>query len=651
VRVSPEPEAAGASRAQRAGTGVVAAALLLAGSQLASRVLGYLRDVVLARLEGSSPQADAYFAAFLIPDILNHLLAGGALSIAFIPFYTRALARGGEQEAERLLSVVLGTLSAVAVAATAALWWGTDLLVARLYPAFPPEVRALTAELTRIVLPAQIFFIVGGVINGVLLARRSFRAAALAPLIYNVCIIAGGWLLHASIGVRGFAWGVLAGAFLGPLLVPLLNALPSVRIRMRVAPRDPLFVRYLLVAAPLMIGQSLLTVDEWFDRYFGARLGEGALSSISYARKLMLVPVAIVGQAIGTAALPALAQLYEQSRIEELNRAVLRTLQAGLALGALLAPALALLAPAAVALVYLGGRFGPDDVIQVSELLAILCLGVPGWVVQQIAVRPFYARGDTLRPMLLGTAIVLAAFPIYWALSATRGIEGLALAGAIAMSVNAAATVLVARHLHGAPELGPLLAAGARAAGIALLASGAAALAIALAFGPEALSRTYVPTGAEALLMLAVGGAAYGAVALAAALLATSDRDCDRPLPPAVPDGKTASNVEMIGAKQRAKLYLDSVETYLDCLKQAEESVTETGRDVKMKRIEKKRTEMETERTETVTKFNEQVRVYKIRTGEITEDAAKPATPPTSAAPPATAPAPGATPAPETKPR
>src|SRR5688572_2306879 len=78
--------------------------------------------------------------------------------------------------------------------------------------------------------------------------------------------------------------------------------------------------------------------------------------------------------------------------------------------------------------------------------------------------------------------------------------------------------------------------------------------------------------------------------------LATSDRDCDRPFPPAVPDGKTASNVEMIGAKQRAKLYLDSVETYLDCLKQAEESVTETGRDVKMKRIEKKRTEMETER-------------------------------------------------------
>lgn len=495
---------------------MAAAALLLAGSQLASRVLGYVREIVLAQLEGRSTQADAYFAAFLIPDLLNHLLAGGALSIAFIPFYTRALARGGEQEAERVLAVVLGTLSVAAVAATAALWGATDPLIALLYPEFPPDVRALTAELTRIVLPAQIFFVVGGVINAVLLARRSFRAAALAPLLYNVCIIAGGWLLHASLGVRGFAWGVLAGAFLGPFLVPLVNALPSVRIRMRFAPLDPLFLRYLLVAAPLMLGQSLLTVDEWLYRYFGARVGPGAVAAISYARKLMLVPVAIIGQAIGTAALPALAQLYEQKRLDELNRAVLRTLQAGLALGILLAPVLALLAPALVAVVYLGGKFGADDALQVSALLALQCVGVPAWVIQQIAVRPFYARGDTLRPMLLGSAIVIAALPVYWALTEAYGIVGLALAGVLAMSVNAVATVLFARRLHGAPDLGALLGAGARATGIALLAAGAAALAITLVLGPALL--TQPQSRADALPLLAVGAAVYGAVALPAAL-------------------------------------------------------------------------------------------------------------------------------------
>jgi putative peptidoglycan lipid II flippase len=517
--VRPETDPARESRAQRAGTGVAAAAFLLAGSQLASRVLGYVREVVLANLEGNSANADAYFAAFLLPDLLNHFLAGGALSIAFIPFYTRALTRGGEAEAARVLSVVLGTLSVSVIVATGVLLWLMDPLIALLYPEFAPEVQTLTSHLTRIVLPAQIFFVAGGVINAVLLARRSFAAAAIAPLLYNACIIAGGVLFHDALGVAGFAWGVLAGAFLGPFLVPLLNALPSVRIRLRFAPLDPLFLRYLLVAAPLMLGQSLTAVDEWLYRYFGARLGEGAVSAISYARKLMLVPVAIVGQAIGTAALPALAQLYEQGRLQELDRAVLRTLQAGLALGILLAPVLAILSHPAVVAVYQGGRFDAGDAASVSLLLAAQCLGVAAWVVQQIAVRPFYARGDTLRPMLLGTAAVIAAIPLYAWLSSEHGVVGLVIAGALAINVNALATVIFARRVHGAPDLAALLAAGARATGIALLASAAALGAIALVFGMRTLDPAQPLARGEALLVAAAGAAAYGAVALPAALL------------------------------------------------------------------------------------------------------------------------------------
>jgi putative peptidoglycan lipid II flippase len=387
-----------------------------------------------------------------------------------------------------------------------------------MYPEFSPELQALTTELTRIVLPAQIFFVTGGVINAVLLARRSFGALALAPLIYNVCIIAGGWLLHDRIGVRGFAWGVLAGAFLGPFLVPLVSAVSSVRLRIRFAPTNRLFLRYLWIAAPLMLGQSLTTADDLLTRAFGAQLGEGAVSAISYARKLMLVPVSVIGQAIGTAALPALAQLFEQNRIEELNRAVLRTLQAGLALGLLLAPALALLAHPTVVAVYSGGQFAAPDGEIVALLLALQCLGVPAWVVQQIAVRPFYARGDTWRPMLLGTGIVALSVPLYWLLSRETGIQGLALAGSIAMSVNAVVTVLVARRLHGGPELAPLLGAGARTAAIATLASLAAAAALVFAFGAEALGIAPGLERLDALAMLAVGGAAYGVVALPAAL-------------------------------------------------------------------------------------------------------------------------------------
>ncbi len=140
------------------------------------------------------------------------------------------------------------------------------------------------------------------------------------------------------------------------------------------------------------------------------------------------------------------------------------------------------------------------------------------------------------------------------------------------------------------------------------------------------------------------------ALLLAAPALATSDKDCDRPLPPKIPDGQTASAVDMIGATQRTKLYISSAETFLACLAEAESSVTETGRDVKLKRIEKKREEVTKQRDETVAKFNEQVRIYKIRTGEVAESEATEETP--QAAPPEDGPKPPASaPDPDPKPR
>jgi hypothetical protein len=128
-----------------------------------------------------------------------------------------------------------------------------------------------------------------------------------------------------------------------------------------------------------------------------------------------------------------------------------------------------------------------------------------------------------------------------------------------------------------------------------------------------------------------------------ASAYATSDKDCDRPLPPKVPNGRTASNVDMIGATQRFKLYVESAETFLACLQQAEDTLTETGRDVKLKRIERKREEVTKEREDTVAKFNEQVRIYNERTGESPAGQATPGSAPTPeagsspAAPPAPA--------------
>jgi putative peptidoglycan lipid II flippase len=447
-----------------------AAALLLAASVLLSRGLGYVREAVLALRVGVSAEADAYRAGFQIPDLLNYFLAGGALSVAFVPLYTRARARGG-LEARRLYATVLGTLGASAVLATAILWWQAEALVGTLFPRFEPDKQALTVHLTRIVLPAQIFFVTGAIVRAALMAEGRFGAQAAAPILYNGCIIAGGLFLAPTLGVEGFAWGALVGAFLGPFLVGLLDARGRVPLAVRFAPFDRDFLRYLVVAAPLMIGLSLLVVDEWYERIFGGLLGDGVVAQLGYARQLMLVPVAIVGQALAAAALPFMSRLWSENRGAELDALVLRSVRLGAALAVISGAALVVFAEPAVRVVYERGRFGGGDTTAVAGLLAVLALACPSWVVQQIVSRAFYARGDTWRPMLLATGMAVAMIPLYLGLGERYGALGIAWAGVVGITANALATLLLARRLHGAPPLRPLLSTFLRSVGIAAVAA------------------------------------------------------------------------------------------------------------------------------------------------------------------------------------
>jgi putative peptidoglycan lipid II flippase len=478
--------------------------VLLAASVLLSRALGYVREAVLAAQLGSSPEVDAYRAAFQIPDLLNHFLAAGALSIALVPHYARVREREGEEAAAQLLAVVLGTVGALTVLATALLWWQAGALVRLQFPRFSPEIQDLTTRLTRIVLPAQLFFVTGGIVRAALMARDRFGTQALAPLLYNVGIIAGGLALAGSLGAEGFAWGALVGAFLGTFLIAVLDARfgAGLRLGVQFAPLDPRFRQYVAIALPLMLGATLLTVDEWYDRWFGALGAAGTVADLGYARLLVQLPVAVVGQAIATAALPTLARLWSEGRARELDQALLGALRAGLALAILGAAGAFALAGPIVAFVYQRGAFGADDSERVVLLLRVFSLAVPAWILQQIATRAFYARGDTWRPMLLGTAVALAAIPLYLALGRRHGAPGLAAAGVIGMTAGAALTLGVARRLHGGPSLAGLAQTGLRALAIALAASLVGA----------GLGEWLRPWGS--LAQLAGGGAGLGGVAL-----------------------------------------------------------------------------------------------------------------------------------------
>lgn len=435
--------------------GVAGAAALLTASVLLSRVLGFFREVILAYRVGIGPEVDAYAAAFQIPDLLNYFLAGGALGIAFVPLYTRARSRGGQKEAQHLLANVLGTLGCAVVVATFALVIWTRPLVAFQFPHFTAEQLDLTVRLTRIVLPAQIAFIIGGVIRAALMAEGRFLAQAMAPLIYNLGVIAGGIFLVPLFGIDGFAWGALIGAWVGPLGVAILEARGRISLGLRFAPLDKLFLRYLLLALPLMLGATLLTVDEWYGRWFGQLGGEGTISALLYARRLMALPVAAVGQAVATALLPTLARMWEERQIGEVEQLVERTLKIGISLGLLAGAATWLLAEPLVILVYQHGAFDISDTEKVVPVLGVLAFAVPAWIAQEIAVRPFYARGDTWRPMIAGTLVAVCAIPFY-ASWAKDGAIGLATVGALMIILNAIVTLVLMRCVHGSPNLGSL---------------------------------------------------------------------------------------------------------------------------------------------------------------------------------------------------
>jgi putative peptidoglycan lipid II flippase len=484
-----------------AGRGVASAAGLLAASVLVSRLFGFLRDALFANNVGVGPAADAYFAAFLIPDILGHLLASGAASVALIPPYVKRLERDGPEAAARFASVVVGNVTVASIVATLLCWIYAEPLVRLQFPAFDPVTQAETLRLMRIVLPAQVFFLTGGCLRAVLMAHGHFGSQAAANVVYSAAPILGGFLIA---GADGFAWGTLLGALIGQWAIPVvaLRRLPGAVGRMRVGFVDGDFREYLWLAFPLMFGVGLTTVDEWYEKWVGAEVAPGAIAAISYARKLMMAPVGIVGQAVGAALLPALTAAYQRRDREGFDALLTSTLRMTLGLGILAAGALVVLAEPIVRVLYERGRFAASDSNEVAGLLRVLAWAVPGWVIQQVAVRGFYARSELWRAMGLSTGIALVVFPLYLWGGREQGVTGLALASVAAISLNAGVTVGWLRARAKSPDLAALAQTIVRTLAIVALAASAAS---ALLYG-LALSNPFVA--------LAVGGAGYGVVLL-----------------------------------------------------------------------------------------------------------------------------------------
>src|ERR1700692_3635240 len=202
------------------------ATLLLISAVWWSRVIGYARDAYIAWAYGAGGATDAYVAAFTLPDFLNYIVAGGAASITFISIYTRFLAEKRDADAQKTFSIIITLMTAVLIVGTIVTEIFAPQFVRWFVKGFSPDKIELCVHLTRILLPAQIFFYVGGVVSAVLLSHRLFLFPAFGPLGYHVFIILGGVIGGRRMGIASLAYGALAGSVAGAVFGRVVGAAP-----------------------------------------------------------------------------------------------------------------------------------------------------------------------------------------------------------------------------------------------------------------------------------------------------------------------------------------------------------------------------------------------------------------------------------------
>jgi putative peptidoglycan lipid II flippase len=431
------------------------ATLLLISAVMLSRVIGYARDAYIAWAYGAGGATDAYVAAFTLPDFLNYIVAGGAASITFISIYTRFLAEKRDADAQKTFSIIITVMTAVMIVGTIVTEIFAPQFVRWFVKGFTPDKIELCVHLTRILLPAQIFFYVGGVVSAVLLSHRLFLFPAFGPLIYNVFIILGGVLGGRHFGIQSLAYGALIGSFAGPFLASVIGA---VRIGTGYRPSfdisNPAFREWVKLSVPLMLGVSLVTADDWILRHY-ASSGVGDITRLTFAKRLFAVPIAVLGQATGQASLPFFARLFNEKKLQEFAGTVNDSVYRVSAASVLATAWMMVAAVPLIDLVYRRGKFSFGDTQTSAVYFFWFSLSLVLWSAQGLYARAFYAAGDTLTPMVAVSVITVASLPVYSILFHTFGVVGLAWASDIGIGINLLALAGLL-HYRGLVPLGEL---------------------------------------------------------------------------------------------------------------------------------------------------------------------------------------------------
>jgi putative peptidoglycan lipid II flippase len=415
------------------------AALVIALSGIGSRLLGLLRDRLLASQFGAGDTLDAYYAAFRIPDFLYSLLVLGALSSAFIPVFTKLIESDKRAQAWKLASTVLQWFAIVLVIFSGGAFLFSHSIVSMLAPGFFGAKLAETELLMRIMLLSPIFLLVSAVIGGVLVSFRKFIAYSLAPIFYNIGIILGIVFLVPSLGTAGLGWGVVIGAVLHVLIqYPAFHRCGfrfSFSFRELWINREMRRVLYLMIPRSLAMGVnqvSLMVVT-----LFASTLSSGSIAVLTLANNIQSVPLGLFGVSFALAAFPALAASFakdqEQSFLDILARTTRRIL-----FFVIPASAFFIIFRAQFVRVILGaGHFGWNDTIMTFETMKFLAVSLFAQSIVPLFARAFFAIQDTRTPLLIALVSESVHIVMLPLLIPAYGVEGMAIAFSLGTIVNA----------------------------------------------------------------------------------------------------------------------------------------------------------------------------------------------------------------------
>jgi putative peptidoglycan lipid II flippase len=429
---------------------VVRAAAVVGTATLASRILGFLRDLVVARAFGAGPGTDAFFVAFRLPNLLRRLVAEGAVSSAFVPVFTEYATGRPRADNLRMLRAVAGLMLVLLGALTLTGILAAPWILRVMAPGFfaDPAVGDLTVRLTRLMFPYLLLVGLASVAMGILNAHRHFLVPALSPVALNVGIIAGALVLAPRVSepVVGLALGVLLGGT-GQLLVQVpavwrrgLLAAPQIALR------HPAVRRILRLMTPVIVGQSASHLGTVVNTIIASFLAGGSVSYLYYADRLIEFPLGVFGVAIATAVLPTLSE----QAVRRDPQAIRETLSFALRLAAFIsvpaAVGLYVLSEPIVRVLYERGRFGPAETAATAAAVAMYALGVVGLSAAKVSVQAFFALGDTRTPVKVAVGAMALNCVVAAALTPLLGHVGLALANSTAASANALALALLLRR-------------------------------------------------------------------------------------------------------------------------------------------------------------------------------------------------------------